>query len=287
MGAVRGRMGIHVALREEAALQSAARRGDEEATWLLQMREKNSSSEFDESPRGRYYSGLSLGGRLMADEAFMQIQLAALHRFPRAMSAFGEQCILHGNVKDGLEFLADAVAVDDAEGVALWAVHAPGIGESERRALRERAAAMGSLLGLSECVRWASSRVERAILSARNVVMSGNTLWEAHEVEAAVELLSEEFPMDAQDARVLFLAGRELEGYEQLWREDAIEKPTRSQRACIGVYLTVTHRARQAALQAVVGLRAAGLHRDVALDIAKRVYATREDAYSWFVEMNV
>ena len=79
---------------------------------------------------------------------------------------------------------------------------------------------------------------------------------------------------------VLCAAGRELEGYDQFW--DADKQPHDSFSRCIDVYLTVTHRARRAALQTVAGLRELGLPRDVAVLIGRAVYATRTDAWSWW-----
>ena len=85
---------------------------------------------------------------------------------------------------------------------------------------------------------------------------------------------------DASDVAVLCAAGRELEGYDQLWDEG--RHPHDSFMRSIAVFLVVTHRARRAALQTVAGLREIGLPRDVAVLIGKMVYATRTDAWSWW-----
>ena len=85
---------------------------------------------------------------------------------------------------------------------------------------------------------------------------------------------------DANDVAVLCAAGRELEGYDQFW--DADRHPRDSYLQCIDVSLTVTHRARRAALQTVAGLKELGLPRDVAVLIGRMVYTTRTDAWSWW-----
>ena len=83
----------------------------------------------------------------------------------------------------------------------------------------------------------------------------------------------------ADDTQLLFVVGRELEGYDQFWDENRCV-PNDLQR-CIDVYLTVSHFARVAALQTITALRQHRFPRDVAVLIARRVYATREDAYAW------
>ena len=85
---------------------------------------------------------------------------------------------------------------------------------------------------------------------------------------------------DANDVAVLCAAGRELEGYDQLW--DAGKQPNDLYLSCMELHFSVTHRARRAALQTVAGLREVGLPRDVAVLIGQMVYETRTDAWSWW-----
>ncbi len=77
----------------------------------------------------------------------------------------------------------------------------------------------------------------------------------------------------------MFVVGRELESYDQFWDDDK-RFPDNLAR-CVDVFLTLTHRARVAALQTVSALPRRGLPRDVAVLIARSVYATREDAFAW------
>ena len=74
---------------------------------------------------------------------------------------------------------------------------------------------------------------------------------------------------------LMFVAGRELFEYAFFWGTND-RHPHKSYMKCIDLYNKVTHRARRAALQTLVGLRRI-LGRDVSLIIAKIIYSQREE----------
>ena len=123
------------------------------------------------------------------------------------------------------------------------------------------------------------SPVEFARFGSRYVLYCGSKDYNAPIIRLAAQWM-ENKQAGANNVAVLCAAGRELEGYDQLW--DADKHPHDSFMTCIDIFLTVAHRARRAALQTVAGLRELGLPRDVAVLIGRMVYATRTDAWSWW-----
>ena len=119
--------------------------------------------------------------------------------------------------------------------------------------------------------------VEAATFGARYVLYSGSKALITPQIRDASRRLDSQ-QADANDVAVLCAAGRELEGYDQLW--DNGRRPHETFLRCIDLSLSVTHRARRAALQTVAGLREVGLPRNVAVLIGKLVCATRTDAWS-------
>ena len=110
------------------------------------------------------------------------------------------------------------------------------------------------------------------------VLLSGNDYFIVPALTSAVQLHAAG-RAEADTLQVLCAAGRELEGFGEFWDEG--RRPDESYLRCIDVYLSVTHRARRAALQTVAGLRELGLPRDVAVLIGRAVYDTRLDAWAW------
>ena len=143
------------------------------------------------------------------------------------------------------------------------------------------AAARGHTLSMRRLATAFSDRlspVEAAMFGARYVLYSGDQNLILPAKDAVQRLRNGQ--ADANDVAMLCAAGRELEGYDQLW--DADKHPHEAFMTCIDVYLAVALRARQAALQTVAGLRELGLPRDVAVLIGRAVYATRTNAWSWW-----
>jgi hypothetical protein len=152
---------------------------------------------------------------------------------------------------------------DDAHGLYCRAQQASYT--FERGALMNKAALKGHPQAMGVLVdEYAEtlSAIEYAVYSARYVLLAGD-------VAFVPDFLL--FNTTAQ----FFYAGRELEGYRQLWKDG--EHPSASPWShCIVVYQIVTERARRAALQTVVALRPlCGGSRDVARLIGRAVYKTR------------
>jgi hypothetical protein len=106
------------------------------------------------------------------------------------------------------------------------------------------------------------SATAAAKFSARYALYTGNT---------ACRIMGKHpLPLDA-----LYVAGRELEGYEQMWDEKNCSRINQESKDAIYVYACVTQRARRAALQIVTIIRT-WRGRDVARLIGQLVYATRE-----------
>ena len=124
------------------------------------------------------------------------------------------------------------------------------------------------------------SPIERAKYGARAALLSGTSvhLHSPLRCKEGDQILD---PIVMDD--VLYAAGRELEGYSQIWDSGYLYEPNQPYvERSIDVYLTVTHRARRAALQTVAGLwQVVGLPHDVAVLIGRAVYETRADARAW------
>ena len=121
------------------------------------------------------------------------------------------------------------------------------------------------------------STLEMVVLKARSIALSANPNASPNGVYSAIRRLNNNCS-DANDAKLMFLVGRELEGCDQLWDED--RRVSEDLACCIDVYLTVSHRARFAALQTISALKQHRFPRVVAVLIARRVFETREDAFA-------
>lgn len=82
---------------------------------------------------------------------------------------------------------------------------------------------------------------------------------------------------DIRNLKNPYLVGKEMEGYEELWKPGFHPHPNYLK--AIQFYLNVKNEARRAALQAIFGLRPV-LGRDVSVMIGKMVYALRGDHWS-------
>ena len=183
-----------------------------------------------------------------------------------------------GEGEEKLAWFRKAAELNDPAGLHQMGV----LVEEGRFELLCKAAARGHALCMWRLASEFSDRlspVEVATFGARFVLYSGNHIFVGPGIDDMVQR-SRAGSLGANDVAVLYAAGRELEGYDQFW--DACRHPHDSYLRCINVFLTVTHRARRAALQTVAGLRELGLPRDVAVLIGKMVYATRTDAWSWW-----
>jgi hypothetical protein len=119
-----------------------------------------------------------------------------------------------------------------------------------------------------------------ARFTARHLLLTGCDFSDPPTVKPVKEAISRFKHGDTRTVEAVFAAGHELEGYEQLWGDSSYLHP--KWRLCIDVYLDVTSRARTAALQTIVALKAVRLGRDVAVLIGKTVYGTRRDARAWW-----
>jgi hypothetical protein len=274
-------------------LESAAARGSEESGWLLdKLRSKGAIPEFgtwqvnrrwlaevmasDESPRAQYYRGLALWWLGDKDAGLKLLRQSAEAGFAPAMSWLGV-ALAEGEEK--MAWLRKAAKLNDPDGL-FWLSNRV---EEERFELLCKAAAQGHTQSIGCLVSEFSDRlspVEVAAFGTRFVLYSGWTAYVEPIIRAAAQQMDNKQAC-ANDLAVLCAAGRELEGYDQLW--DADKHPHDSYLQCIDVHLTVTHRARRAALQAVTGLRQY-LGRDVARLIGKMVYDTRQtEAHTWWL----
>lgn len=253
----------------------AAAKGSEESDWLLdKLRSKCEIPKFndnlhfnwtwlaeimstEDSPRAKYYRGVSLWLLGDSEDNVMELmRQSAEAGFAPAMSWLGDK-------DDDSEWLCKAVELKDPDGI-----YALAHDDMDFELLCE-AAALGntdSMYLLARNFQDRLSHIEIATFEARRILYGG---WGNCKM------------VNSKDIDVVYVTGRELEGYEQFW--DKYNYLDESYLRCIDVYLTVMHRARQAALQTVTGLgRFVG--RDVARLIGKMVYNTREsdsDAWWW------
>jgi hypothetical protein len=107
------------------------------------------------------------------------------------------------------------------------------------------------------------SPIDAAKFSARYALYTGKT---------DCRILGNQ-PLSLED---LYVAGRELEGYEQLWDDYNCGRINQDSKAAIEVYACVTNRARASALQTVMVLKSKCGGRDVARLIGQFVYGTRQ-----------
>jgi hypothetical protein len=128
--------------------------------------------------------------------------------------------------------------------------------------------------------------LSRALWGARKIALSGafsfNPLGVAGVLDFLLPVIKQldEGRAGEDDVQLLFVIGREIDGVEQFW--DGNMPLNAELEKCVDVYLIAVHRARQAALQAIVLLRHM-VYKDVAVLIAKRVYQTRSEAFMWYM----
>lgn len=170
---------------------------------------------------------------------------------------------------EGIAFLLTAADGKDATGL-YWL----GRADHERRfELWTAAAARGHILALQSMVQECSKELgvmACAALSSRAALCSG---------VCDLKVLSD-IDFDGNDftngeKAIIYVVGRELEGYEQLW--NCIPQGPELRMSVVH-FLHVNCAARRAALQ-TLHLR---VPRDVAVLIAMAVYRTREDALAWW-----
>jgi hypothetical protein len=264
----------------------AAKDVSEESGWLLdKLRSKGDIPEFgddedaklrwvaeimatDNSPRAQYYRGRALWELGDDDDDCLKLlRQSADAGFAPAMSELGSNF----EDEEGLAWLQRAGALNDPEALREMALRST---DRKRFELLSEAASRGhadSMYLLASEFADRLTTVETATFDARYILYTCDL---THEIRSVVEYAG-------GDLAVLYAVGRELEGYEQFWDTD--KHPHGVYLPCIDVYLTVMHRARQAALQAVTGLRQYLGGRDVARLIGKIVYGTRQsDAHEWW-----
>jgi hypothetical protein len=113
------------------------------------------------------------------------------------------------------------------------------------------------------------SPVELAIFGARYMLLTGDT-----RAQPLMHFL--------QTAEEKFYAGRELDGYTEVWCDGALPRPVWIE--CIAFYQSIAAKARRAALQTIVAVRSPWCRgsRDLARLIGKAVYETRyTDTECW------
>jgi len=278
-------------------LGTVAARGNEEAAWLLDVIRryhyfcKNKSDWLaeimarEEGPRAQYYRGRALVQLKGTNDvhALSLLRESAESGFAAAMALLGLCLRIQLSDDEGTAWLRQAANRNDPD-----ALHWVGDSNASRRfELWEAAAKRGhpeSMWYLTEFGPQRFSPVDIVTLQARSVVISRGTIYGRESI------------VNQTDAPLMYIIGRELEGYDQLWdmehKGDFSEwmdgAPFRRQYLaqkfvpCIDLFLTVSHRARVAALQTIVVLiRHYGFPRDLAVLIARRVYQTREEAVLW------
>lgn len=258
-----------------AVLESAAQRGHEEAQWLLRTLSAHGplpdravdgmdfkrwavavfSSE--DSPRALYYRARAL---YIGDAQGLETMCAS------AESGFAPALVEMGTLFGGREWLQRAAESDPVGAFELARLND---GKVELEVLRA-AAAMGDTgcmlyMVANGCV----GSVETATLRARYILLTGDR-------QAFAEELNSVLPQSPE----AYAIGRELEGYEQLWQTGWLIRP--QDEVFVRTYVQAMHLARQAALQGLVGLRPM-LGRDVAVSIARLVYASRSDVDAWLL----
>lgn len=288
----------------ETLLRSAAERGNEEATWLLSVIERaensmeisSSHSEDrrdvmvrrctalgealigDDSPRGRFCCAHALRDTCDEESVTNLLRQSAEAGFAPAMSALAE-ILRRRDDAEGSFWARKAAEQCDPDGLAIWTDYVEDA--AEKRSLLTRSAALGSLRGLICLAYSTTDRLQRNVLWAKILLLTGDEPPEGGPAHPCARRLRDGHTMSPEDIELLYFVGKELEGFEVLWAEGS--SLSVEQYECVEVYLTVMDRARRAALQAVLGLRQVGLLRDLAVMIAQHVYRTREDdPYAWF-----
>lgn len=215
-------------------------------------------------------------------EGFALLRTSAEGGFVPAMAELGNHQQLG---EEGLIWLRKAVEHNDPCGLHRMALNNP----SARFALCTAAAKRGHpesmrLLGFT-CFETLGS-IECASLLARAMLLSGWKPPSTDNLWAGVKSIKagQASPGEVQ---LVYNFGRELEGFAQFWDANHRLGLDYQYKYSIDVYLAVSHGARRAALQLILGLRERGVPRDVALMIAKFLYKSRNDAAAWWNQNNV
>lgn len=169
--------------------------------WLLSVLESDSSS------RGKFYRGQALCN-LRDQEGLVLLRQSADEGFAPAMCALA--VAVGVSPAESSLWACKAVHLNDPDGLALWARFVED--ESEQKELFSRAAALDSLQGLMSLARLTTDSVHRAILWAKQVVLSGDIQLQDKEVHTCVEAMYNGHVLNRQQVELLYFAGRELEG---------------------------------------------------------------------------
>lgn len=286
-------------------LKSAAPR-NEEARWLLSVfqsvpenaKELKIALSLAENATGwsQYYRALLLNGA--APETQVSLVLLPLLResaelgFVPAMTKYGSLLSIYGNLETALTWLNKAAKGGDLEALleqnGHFGSHADQILANPQKSFYAYfiAARHGNFVAMSELIsNSAISNLERAIWKARLILFRLFPHCEVT-IDEIRSFLLYRLPMNSYrpSLHCIYVVGRELEGYEQLWEQaNHHELKNSPYERCIGIYLVISNRARVAALQTLVAMLKCGIHRDIARLIAQRVYATREHfAFDWY-----
>jgi hypothetical protein len=217
------------------------------------------------SPRANYYRGRALLGmaEVSGDVAVDYLTRSAEAGFAPAMAMLGwcfnltkwQQKSVQLNDPDGLYTKSR-----NDYGAAVCT--AAGFEYCHAAAIQGHVRSLGQIVSIAE-YRGRMSPIKVAKFSARFMLYTGDCNFGIFGTRP--------FSLD-----VLYVAGRELEGYEQLWDEKNCVRITQESKDAIQVYVRVTERARRAALQTVAALLRTKCGRDVARLIGQLVYGKRE-----------
>lgn len=238
-------------------LKSAAVRGNEECAWFLE-------NDFTEnSARAQYYQGL----KTYCFDSVIGVKLlrkSAKNGFVPAMSELG-QVLNYNDEEERVAWIRKAASLNDANGLYLLSTLVASMDFD----LLYSAAIQGiplAIWNLISVFRDRLSLTEVMVFCARYVLISGSDSYLGPVIENVIE---------SGNVGMMYVAGRELEGYSVIWNNEKTPKEVWLQ--CIEVYLDEMHRARRAALQTTFGLRRI-LGRDVAGMIGKMIYERSKGA---------
>ena len=254
-------------------MMEAASRGNEEGRWVLER-------DDDSSAIAKYYSYMEIED---ADDDYVGIDLlreSAERGFPPAMSCLGTVLLQQDDDEESIMWLQRAASLNDPLGMYRLAKHTTA--EDERYALILRSAELGCCDSMEELLERYGKRlglISRVFFNAKSCLYD-DYAYSSTDIDAIFDRRKDGHDFDELDVQALYVAGKEMEGYECLWPPD--QRANLEHQLVIDFYLDLSHRARRAALQTVVALRPL-LGHDVARMIARHVYATRElDTAAWW-----
>lgn len=128
------------------------------------------------------------------------------------------------------------------------------------------------------------STLETVKFSARYICLKSSSYRIIQDIELAFKRVrfSE---MSGEDIKMLFVAGRELQGYEEFWNT-GLQLPKRLTK-CIDLYLNLCHVVRLAAIHTVLASYHGGFPRDIAKLLGQYVYRTRHDVPVWYANIKM